>query len=60
LKFSSLPISNSIVRFQVLTVASMKMVVFWDVAPCSLAEIYRRFRGVYSLHHQGDGTDDRQ
>jgi hypothetical protein len=22
-----------------------KMVVFWDVAPCSLAEVYQRFRG---------------
>jgi hypothetical protein len=32
----------------------MKMTVFWDVAPCSLVEIYRRFRGAYCLHHQGD------
>jgi hypothetical protein len=30
------------VRFQVLTAASMKMTVFWNVAPCSLAEIERR------------------
>jgi hypothetical protein len=28
------------------------MAVFWDVAPCSLAEIDRRFRGAYCLHHQ--------
>jgi hypothetical protein len=27
------------VRFQVLTVTSMKVAVFWVVAPCSLAEI---------------------
>jgi hypothetical protein len=27
--------------------------VFW-VAPCSLVEVYRRFRGTCSLHHQGD------
>jgi hypothetical protein len=39
-----------IVRFQVLTAASMKMTVFWDVAPCSLVEIYRRFRGAYCLY----------
>jgi hypothetical protein len=26
--------------FQVLTAASMKMVVFWDIAPCCLAEYY--------------------
>jgi hypothetical protein len=34
------------VRFQVLTAASMKMAVFWDVAQCSLVEIDRRFRGL--------------
>jgi hypothetical protein len=28
--------------------------VFWDVAPCSLTEVYRLFRGAYCLHHQGD------
>jgi hypothetical protein len=32
----------------------MKMAVFWDVAPCSLLDIDRRFRGAYCLHHQGD------
>jgi hypothetical protein len=42
------------VRFQVLTAASMKMAVFWVVAPCSLVEVYRRFRGACRLHHQGD------
>jgi hypothetical protein len=35
-----------LVRFHVLKAASMKMTVFWDVAPCSLVEVYRRFRGV--------------
>jgi hypothetical protein len=34
--------------------ASMKMAVLWDVAPRSLVEIDRRFRGAYCLHHQGD------
>jgi hypothetical protein len=28
------------------------MAVFWVVAPCSLIEIYLRFRGVCCLHHQ--------
>jgi hypothetical protein len=28
------------VRFEVLLVVSMKMAVFWVVAPCSLVEIY--------------------
>jgi hypothetical protein len=39
------------VKFQVLTAASMKMTFFWDIAPCSLAEIDRRFRGSYCLHY---------
>jgi hypothetical protein len=25
-----------------------------NVAPCSLVEVYRRFRGACCLHHQGD------
>jgi hypothetical protein len=32
----------------------MKVTVFWDVAPCSLVKIDRRFRAAYCLHHQGD------
>jgi hypothetical protein len=36
------------------------MAVFWVIAPCSPVEVYRRFRGPYCLHHQGDdnGSDD--
>jgi hypothetical protein len=34
---------NSSVRFQVLTAASMKFKVFWDVAPYSLIGVDRRF-----------------
>jgi hypothetical protein len=30
------------------------MAVFWLVAPFSLVEVYRRFRGACSLHHKGD------
>jgi hypothetical protein len=30
------------------------MAVFWDVAPCSPVEVYRRFRGGCCLHHQDD------
>jgi hypothetical protein len=29
----------------------MKMAVFWDVALCSLVEVYRRFRGACCLHN---------
>jgi hypothetical protein len=31
-----------------------KMAVFWVVAPFSVVEVYRRFRGACCLHHQGD------
>jgi hypothetical protein len=37
----------------------MKMTVFWDVGPCSLVEIDRRFRGSYCLHHYGDRTSEK-
>jgi hypothetical protein len=43
------PLSNPQMRFQVLTAASIKLTVFWDVAPCSPVETDRRFRGAYCL-----------
>jgi hypothetical protein len=45
---------NNVERLQVLTAAIMKIRAFWDVAPCSLVGVERRFRGAYCLHHQGD------
>jgi hypothetical protein len=30
------------------------MTIFWDIAPCSLVETDRRFRGAYCLHYQND------
>jgi hypothetical protein len=50
----SLQVMFHSLRFQVLKGTRMKMTVFWDVAPCSLVEVYRRFRGAYCLHHQSD------
>jgi hypothetical protein len=47
--------SNLVVR-QVLTAASMKMAVFVVVAPYSLAEVYRRFRGASRVQHPGRKT----
>jgi hypothetical protein len=41
------------VRFQVLTVVSMKIRVFWDVAPYIHVEVDRHFRGVYCLPDDG-------
>jgi hypothetical protein len=44
---------SPVVGLEVLTAASMQMAVFWIVAPCSLVEVYQRFRGTCCLHHQG-------
>jgi hypothetical protein len=49
LELSFCPYLSAYLRFQVLTAASMKMAVFWVVAPCSLVEVYRRFRGACCL-----------
>jgi hypothetical protein len=46
------------VRFQVLTAASMKFRVFWDVLTCSQIDVDRRFRGLCCLHRQGDERPD--
>jgi hypothetical protein len=43
---------RTLVRFQVLTAASVKLTVLWDMAPSSLIEADRRFRSAYCLHHQ--------
>jgi hypothetical protein len=45
------------VGFELLTAVRTKMAVFWIVAPCSLAEVYQRFRGPCCLHHQGRPDD---
>jgi hypothetical protein len=42
---------NTKARFQVLAARRMKMTVIWDVAHCSLAEVYKRFSGACCLHH---------
>jgi hypothetical protein len=34
-------------RGVVIAVLAMKMVAFWDTAPCSLVEVHRRFRRAY-------------
>jgi hypothetical protein len=47
--------SRVLLGFQVLTVASTKMTAFWDIAPCSLVEVDRRFSVVYCGRHRGNG-----
>jgi hypothetical protein len=36
-------------RFQFITGASVRVSAFWDIALCSLVEVYRRFRGASPL-----------
>jgi hypothetical protein len=33
-----------------------KVIAFWDIAPCSLLEIDRLFRGAYCICHRSDGS----
>jgi hypothetical protein len=40
------------VTFQVLSSAIIKLTVLWDIVPCSVTEIDRRFKDDYCLHHQ--------
>jgi hypothetical protein len=37
------------VRFQVLTAITVKIIVVWDVTPCSLVDISRYHEGMYCL-----------
>jgi hypothetical protein len=39
------------VTFRVLMAASINITAFWDIAPWSLVEVDRYFRGAYYLHH---------
>jgi hypothetical protein len=47
---------NSLVRFQVLMAASMKMAAFWDIASCCLVKVDRRFRGTYFIRAMNGST----
>jgi hypothetical protein len=44
------------VRFEILTAASLKFRVPWDVAPCSHVKVDRRFRDAYFLHDGDEAT----
>jgi hypothetical protein len=37
----------------------MKMTVFWDVSPYSLAEVHRRFRDACCLHNRVASTSEK-
>jgi hypothetical protein len=46
---SDLNLRNN-VGFEVLTAVGTKMAVFWVIVPCSMVEVYQRFRGPCCLH----------
>jgi hypothetical protein len=46
------------VGLEVLTAASMRMFVFWVVAPCRLVEGYRCFRGICALMMEAASTSE--
>jgi hypothetical protein len=43
---------HSLCKHEVL----MKMIAFWDIAPCSLTEVDWCFRAAHYLHHQGNDS----
>jgi hypothetical protein len=36
--------------FEAITAVVMKSSIFWDITPCSLLKVNRRFGGIYHLH----------
>jgi hypothetical protein len=44
------------VGFEVLTELVMKSSIFWDITPCILLKVNRRFDATCSLHRQSQGT----
>jgi hypothetical protein len=47
-RFVTVPIRLVLVN----TTTNLKITAFWNIAPCSLVEVYRRFRRTYCLHHR--------
>jgi hypothetical protein len=41
------------VRFEILSVVTLKLIVFWDGTSCGVVVVYRCFRGTYCFHRQG-------
>jgi hypothetical protein len=59
LKKNLIAYNITLVGFEVLTAVSMKIAVFWVVAPCSVGVVLERFRGRCCLHHQGNRPSTR-
>jgi hypothetical protein len=44
---------NCGIKLKVFIALSVKITVFWNMSPCALVMVYRRFRKNYCLPHQG-------
>jgi hypothetical protein len=44
--------NSTLVGFEVFTTVTLENTVLWDMTPCSLVEVYRRFGGTYFLYLQ--------
>jgi hypothetical protein len=41
-----------VLDFEVFVAVAMKSGVFWDIMPCTLPKVIRRFEGTYRLYIQ--------
>jgi len=44
---------KKLLRSEILTVVSLKIIAFRDVMSRGPLDVYRCYRGTYCLHHQG-------
>jgi hypothetical protein len=49
---------KNFVECEILTLVTMEITVFWNMAPCSLIHIHRRFEGKCCLHQHGKASMD--
>jgi hypothetical protein len=43
---------ETLVRLEMFSAVIIKIIIFWNVTPCSLLEMYRRFGGTFCLCYQ--------
>jgi len=45
--------AKKLLRSEILTVVTLKIIAFRDVTSCGLLDMYSCYRGTYCLHRQG-------
>jgi hypothetical protein len=48
--FCEINLSLWCVIFEALTAVVLKISVYWDITPCNLLEVNRRFGGIFRVH----------